>query len=165
MNFKIYAHTTKNSDVTPESVIKEFKRRYPKEKNLDDVFGPDSDYDEGRKLTMEYYNKIGLKVMPQVFVNGFPLSESEIEADVFEESVLTKIMHLTSEIQMAVYKGNLHDGSNILDWLMNKDVIMPRLNPRILSQDRQYLAINELGIFSLLINLKNFNFYYFYKKR
>lgn len=115
---------------------------------------------------MDYYNKIGLRSLPQVFVNGFPLGESEIESDVFEESVLTKVMHLTSEIQMAVYKGFLHDSSNLFDWLMNKEVIMPRLNPRILSQERQYLSINELGIVKYYLNqakenFENLNFFNF----
>jgi hypothetical protein len=32
-------------------VIREFKKKYPKEKNLEDIFGVDSDYDEGRKVT------------------------------------------------------------------------------------------------------------------
>lgn len=52
---------------------------------------------------MEYYNKIGLKKLPLVFLNGYPLKESEIEADSFEESVISKIMHLTQDIQMAYY--------------------------------------------------------------
>jgi UDP-glucose:glycoprotein glucosyltransferase len=80
--------------------------------------------------------------LPQVFVNGFPLGDNEIEADVFEESVITKIMHLTQDIQMAVYRGQLHDSMNLLDWLMNKDNIMPRLNPRVLSQQRQYIDLS-----------------------
>ena len=97
------------------------------------------------KLTMEYYNKIGLTDLPQVLVNGFPLSSNEIEGDAFEESVITKIMQITPEIQMAVYRGSLYDSMNIVDWLMSKDVIMPRLNPRILSQEREILSINDLG--------------------
>ncbi|CAF0964391.1 unnamed protein product [Brachionus calyciflorus] len=141
----VYAKSPKGQDLTSDLVIKEFKRRFPKEKNLEDIFGPDSDYDEGRKLTMEYFNKIGLKSIPKVFINGFPLSDTEIEQDAFEESVITKIMHLTSEIQMPVYKGEINDRTNIMDWLMSKDVIMPRLNPRVLSQDREYLTINELS--------------------
>ena len=92
---------------------------------------------------MEYYRKIGLRKLPQVFVNGFPLGESELEGDSFEESVINKVMSLTQEIQMAVYKGEVHDSTNLLDWLMNRDEIMPRLNPRILTQERQYLAMNE----------------------
>jgi hypothetical protein len=48
----IYAKATKASDITADMVVKEFKRRYPKETHLDDVFGPDSDYDEGRKVSL-----------------------------------------------------------------------------------------------------------------
>jgi hypothetical protein len=46
----LYAKAPANADITADFVIKEFKRAYPKEKNLDDVFGVDSDYDEGRKV-------------------------------------------------------------------------------------------------------------------
>ena len=89
---------------------------------------------------MEYYNKIGLRNLPQVFMNGFPLSSNELEGDSFEEAVVTKIMTITPEIQMAVYRGSLYDSMNLLDWLMNKDDIMPRLNNRILSQEREYIS-------------------------
>ena len=92
---------------------------------------------------MEYYKKIGLRNLPQVLINGFPLSETELEGDTFEESIIMKMMQLTQEIQMAVYKGELHDSINLLDWLMNKEEIMPRLNPRILTNNREFLTINE----------------------
>ena len=94
---------------------------------------------------MDYYNKIGLRNLPQVFINGYPLSDSELEGDAFEESVVNKIMTITPEIQMAVYRGQLYDSMNLLDWLMNKDDIMPRLNTRILSQERNYLSVNDFG--------------------
>lgn len=94
---------------------------------------------------MEYYNKIGLRNLPQVFINGYPLSTSELEGDAFEEAVVTKIMQITPEIQMAVYRGTLYDSMNLIDWLMNRDDIMPRLNNRILSQERDYLSVNDFG--------------------
>ncbi len=92
---------------------------------------------------MDYYRKVGIRNLPQVFINGFPLTDSELEGDSFEEAVINKIMTLTHDIQMAVYKGDLHDSIDLLDWLMNKEEIMPRLNPRILSPDRHFLALNE----------------------
>ncbi len=52
---------------------------------------------------MEYYNKIGLKKLPQVLINGFPLKDNELENDLFEEAVITKIMQITQEIQFAFY--------------------------------------------------------------
>lgn len=140
----VFASTPKTNDVTVDTVIKEFKKKYPKETNLDDIFGTDSYYDEGRMLSMEYYKKVGLKKLPQVFVNGFPLSESEMESDVLEESIITKIMHLTQDVQMAIYRGNIHDSTNLLDYAMDREVIMPRLNPRVLNMAREYLQINEM---------------------
>lgn len=46
----VYAASPKNSDLTAELVVREFKRSFPREKNIDDVFGVDSDYDEGRRV-------------------------------------------------------------------------------------------------------------------
>jgi UDP-glucose:glycoprotein glucosyltransferase len=93
---------------------------------------------------MDYYSKIGLKKLPQVLMNGFPLTENEMEAEILEESIITKIMKLTPDMQMAVYKGDLRDSMNLVDWLMKRDEIMPRLNARILSTDREYLDFNKL---------------------
>jgi hypothetical protein len=36
--------------LTADLIIKEFKKAYPKEKNIEDIFGVDSDYDEGRRV-------------------------------------------------------------------------------------------------------------------
>lgn len=46
----VYAAAPKNVDVTSDFIVKEFKKSYPKEKNIDDIFGVDSDYDEGRRV-------------------------------------------------------------------------------------------------------------------
>jgi hypothetical protein len=47
---KVYAVVPKNTDVTSDLVVKEFKRKFPKEKSIEDIFGIDSDYDEGRRV-------------------------------------------------------------------------------------------------------------------
>lgn len=152
----VYSKLGKAKEVTSDFIIEQFKRTYPKEKDLDDIFGDDSDYDEGRKLSMEYYNKIGLKKLPQVLLNGFPLKENELENDLFEESVVSKIMSITPDIQMAVYRGELFEGVDLINWLMAKDTIMPRINPRILTNERQYLDIGGFNDESInfLNNLK-----------
>lgn len=84
-----------------------------------------------------------MRKLPQALLNGYPLAAAELEDDSFEDAVITKIMHLTQDIQMAVYKGELQDSMNLLDWLMDREEIMPRLNPRILSPERQFLSVNE----------------------
>jgi hypothetical protein len=37
-----------------------------------------------------------------------------------------------------------------MDWLMNKETIMPRLNPRVLSTEKHFIEINEFGEWSAL---------------
>jgi UDP-glucose:glycoprotein glucosyltransferase len=140
----VYSKSPKNTQVTSDLVVKEFKKKFPKEaNNLEDIFGVDSDYDEGRLLTMDYYRKIGLKSLPIVILNGYLLKENELEDDAFEESVITKVMQFTSDIQMSVYKGIINDRTVLLDWLMNKDTIMPRLNPRVLATPSNRVYLDE----------------------
>ena len=54
-------------------------------------------------------------------------------------------MHLTQDIQMAVYKGELSERADLLDWLMEREEVMPRLNPRVLAAQRHFLAVNEFA--------------------
>jgi hypothetical protein len=46
----VFAKSSKSQDITADEVVNAFKKKYPKEKNLDDVFGAESYYDEGRKV-------------------------------------------------------------------------------------------------------------------
>lgn len=124
--------------VTAEIVIKQFKTKYPGE-DLDLVFGEDSDYDTGRKLAWEFINKTGIGAGPQALLNGVLLKQSHLNADMFEEAVLTEIMKQTPNIQRSIYKGDLNDSQDVLDFLMEQPNIMPRLNQKILSPGANYL--------------------------
>ncbi|CAN7998165.1 unnamed protein product, partial [Ixodes pacificus] len=126
--------------VTAEIVIKQFKTKYPGE-DLDLVFGEDSDYDTGRKLAWEFINKTGIGAGPQALLNGVLLKQSHLNADMFEEAVLTEIMKQTPNIQRSIYKGDLNDSQDVLDFLMEQPNIMPRLNQKILSPGANYLDI------------------------
>lgn len=67
----IYARSPKsNEDITADLVVKEFKKKYPKENRLDDVFGPDSDYDEGRKVCICAYSKMIHSIPCSLFVEA-----------------------------------------------------------------------------------------------
>jgi UDP-glucose:glycoprotein glucosyltransferase len=91
---------------------------------------------------MEYYNKVGHKT-PQVILNGIPFNGNDIEPNAFEDNVVNKITKITPDLQMAFYNGQLYENHNIVDWLMTKDVIMPRLNPRILTPTKQFIEFNS----------------------
>lgn len=125
---------TENRDVRVEDVHKKLKTKY-KGVDLEDVFGADSDYNTGRKLAREFVERSGLRKLPQALMNGIPLSEKMLTADEFEEAVLSEIMSQTPIFQKAVYKGELRDSDNVIDFIMDRPNIMPRLNERILNTD------------------------------
>ena len=41
------------------------------------------------------------------------------------------------------FQGRLHDGHNVLEWLMEKDNVLPRLNSRVLSGPTKTLDLSE----------------------
>ena len=65
--------------------------------------------------------------------------------DEIEEAALTFIMKETQNLQRAVYNGHLTDSQDVLDYLMERDQIMPRLNDRVLSSGE---ANNSFPFFS-----------------
>lgn len=102
---------------------------------VDDILGEDSDYDYGRQISAEFVERLGFDKTPQALLNGVPLQQSLLNSDDFEETILTEIMHQTPILQKAVYRGDVSDHDDIVDYLMNMPHIMPRLNQRILSGD------------------------------
>jgi UDP-glucose:glycoprotein glucosyltransferase len=59
-------------------------------------------------------------------MNGIPLTEEDLDLDHFEEGVLTEIMQQTSRLQKAVFRGDLSDHEDIMDYLMGQPHVMPR---------------------------------------
>ncbi|XP_041360300.1 UDP-glucose:glycoprotein glucosyltransferase 1-like [Gigantopelta aegis] len=128
--------------LTAESVKAEFKNQYPGE-DLNIVFGKESDYDDVMKAGSDYISQSGLDNLPQVLMNGIPLKKKFLSQDLFEEGVVSEILAATTDIQQAVYKGHLHDGLTVLDWLMERDNVLPRLSSRVLSPSKITLDITE----------------------
>lgn len=59
-------------------------------------------------------------------MNGVPLSEKLLNKEDFEEVMLTEIMVQTPTYQKAVYRGELTDSHDIVDFIMNRPNVMPR---------------------------------------
>ena len=76
-------------------------------------------------------------------MNGVPLNKKSLTSDGFEEGVITQIMTMTPDIQQAVYQGRLHDGHNTLEWLMEQDHVLPRLNSRVLATPTTTIDLTE----------------------
>lgn len=132
----VYATIKKEDrDVEVDDIIKLLKSRYGSA-DVKEILGPDTDYDTSRKLATEFVERSGLRNFPQVLLNGIPLPEKSLNAEEFEEAVLTEIMTQTPALQKAIYKGELTDSENVVDYIMNQPNVMPRLNERILNTDK-----------------------------
>ncbi|KAL7645301.1 UNVERIFIED_CONTAM: hypothetical protein RMT77_003687 [Armadillidium vulgare] len=143
LQFLIDLYATVTDDVTVDDVTGFFRKRY-KSEDLDDVFGFDSDFDVGRQLARMFVDKGGFRSFPQALMNGVPLPEKYLTVDDFEEIILMEVMKNTQMLQRAVFKGEIDDGKDVIDWLMSMPNIMPRLNDRILSNKHsKFLDMSE----------------------
>lgn len=137
----VYATMKEERDVVVEDVISLLRSKF-RSADVDEIFGEDSEYDTGRRLARDFVERSGFRKIPQALLNGIPISEKHLNADDFEEAVLSEIMNQTPVFQKAVYKGDFTDGDNALDYIMNQPNVMPRLNDRILNLDKnQYLDV------------------------
>ncbi len=50
-----------------------------------------------------FLSRMGIGDSPQVLINGVPMKPEEMEADNFEESVVSQILRLTPALQKDVY--------------------------------------------------------------
>jgi UDP-glucose:glycoprotein glucosyltransferase len=94
--------------------------------NIDYIFGEESEYDIGRYLASDFIKRTGFKKLPQVLLNGIPLPSEQLNANSFEEAILSTIMTQTPMIQKAVYRGEITESDDVIDFLMNQPNVMPR---------------------------------------
>ncbi|XP_032575689.1 UDP-glucose:glycoprotein glucosyltransferase [Drosophila sechellia] len=162
----IYAAVGETKVVTKKDIVKQLTKEFTSLSyaKAEEFLDEDSTYDYGRELAAEFIQRLGFgdKGQPQALLNGVPMPSNVVTADSdFEEAIFTDIMTHTSNLQKAVYKGELTDSDVAIDYLMNQPHVMPRLNQRILSQeDVKYLDINgvaykNLGNVGVLNRLSN----------
>ncbi|XP_078695179.1 UDP-glucose:glycoprotein glucosyltransferase 1-like [Branchiostoma floridae x Branchiostoma belcheri] len=130
----------KDSLLELDHIKEKFRRKYPGD-DIADVIAADTDYDDKRRAGKQYYQRTGLGPLPQVLMNGVPFTEEEILPENFEESVVSKILTITPDMQRAVYMGELTNSMNLMEWLMDRPNVMPRLNPRVLSTKKRTLDL------------------------
>ena len=136
-------------DITSKNVISHFKTKYSKD-DVNEVFGPESEYDTGRKLAKDFLTRTGLGAsQTRVLLNGVLLQDSHLNGEMFEEAVLTEIMRQTPVIQKAVYTKELSDSDDVVDWLMSQKSVLPRLNHHILKQEKHHFIDLSSGKSSL----------------
>ncbi|XP_073840354.1 UDP-glucose-glycoprotein glucosyltransferase [Musca autumnalis] len=113
---------------------------------IDAILDEDSDYDYGRQLALEFVERLGFSDSPQALLNGVPMPSNILSSDSdFEEAIFSEIIQQTTTLQKAVYRGDLTDSEEILDYLMNQPHVMPRLNQRILGNNENAKFLDLTG--------------------
>ncbi|KAM9851238.1 UDP-glucose:glycoprotein glucosyltransferase 2 [Aulostomus maculatus] len=120
------------------TILAYLKKKFPKA-NAERILGIESEYDEKRKGGALFYNKSGLGALPLALFNGVPLNPDDMDPDELESIILQHIMDTTSSFQRAVFMGQLTEGMDVVDYLMEQANVVPRMNPLILNTDRKYL--------------------------
>uniref|UniRef100_A0AAQ5YAQ2 UDP-glucose ceramide glucosyltransferase-like 1 n=1 Tax=Amphiprion ocellaris TaxID=80972 RepID=A0AAQ5YAQ2_AMPOC len=128
-----------------DTVSSYLKRKFPKA-NSERILGVDSEYDDKRKDGALFYRQSGLGAMPLALFNGVPLSPDEMDPEELETVILQRIMDTTTAFQRAVFMGQLTEGSDVVDYLMEQANVVPRMNPLILSTDRKYLDFTSTPV-------------------
>ena len=59
---------------------KVFAESYPSAE-MSSVFGPDSEFESGRKSAKEFVSRSGFKEFPQVLMNGIPFDKKNLEGE------------------------------------------------------------------------------------
>uniref|UniRef100_A0A3Q4GS36 UDP-glucose ceramide glucosyltransferase-like 1 n=1 Tax=Neolamprologus brichardi TaxID=32507 RepID=A0A3Q4GS36_NEOBR len=136
----LYSKVDVGETLSADTITAYLKRKFPKA-NSERILGVESEYDDKRKDGALFYKKSGLGALPLALFNGVPLSPYEMDPEELETVILQRIMDTTTAFQRAVFMGQLSEGSDVVDYLMEQANVVPRMNPLILSSDRKYLDL------------------------
>eukprot|EP00795_Rhopilema_esculentum_P016307 gene16307-7694_t len=116
-----------------------FKRWYGAD-DLKDAMSPNTDFDDLRENSYRLFQRLGLKGLPQIIVNGHQLNSEEMQN--LEQSLIEKFLSLTPEIQQATYMGQIHNHPTIYDYVMSKPNVVKRLNSMVQTTEGPYLDVS-----------------------
>ncbi|XP_043850878.1 UDP-glucose:glycoprotein glucosyltransferase 2 [Dromiciops gliroides] len=154
---KMY-HNVKERDLLTVDIIKSvFQSTFP-DANLQDILGIHSEYDTKRKAGATFYRKTGLGPLPQVLFNGEPFSSEEMDSKELDKIILQRIMNTAGFLQREVFMGLLNDEMDVIDFLMDRDNIVSRMNPLVLGNKRQYLNLISTSVTVDIEDFSTFSF-------
>ena len=134
---KLYSKT--ENDVPSADELRKLFVSWYDESELNEALGPDSEYDDLRRVSKITFHSTGLKSLPQVLVNGEQMGKDEL--DELEASITQKILSQTGAIQQAVYMGSHHSYPSIYDYVMSQPNVVRRLNSIIQTIKGNYVNV------------------------
>uniref|UniRef100_A0A8D1WKP5 UDP-glucose ceramide glucosyltransferase-like 1 n=1 Tax=Sus scrofa TaxID=9823 RepID=A0A8D1WKP5_PIG len=141
----MYEKVKNKNILTVDNVKSVLQDKFP-HANIWDILGVYSKYDDERKAGANFYKMTGLGPLPQALYNGESFDGEELNVNELEVAVLHRIMNVTKYLQKEVFMGTLNDETNAIDFLMDKDNVVPRINPLILQSKWQYLNLISTSV-------------------
>ncbi|NXG55323.1 UGGG1 glucosyltransferase, partial [Hemiprocne comata] len=142
----IYNKVKTGDHLKVEHVVSVLEKQYPYVE-VNSILGIDSAYDQNRKAARGYYEQTGVGPLPVVLFNGIPFQKDQLDPDDLETMTMHKILETTSIFQRAVYLGELLNDQDVVEYIMNQPNVVPRINSRILTSDREYLDLTGMNNF------------------
>uniref|UniRef100_A0A8C3BB67 UDP-glucose ceramide glucosyltransferase-like 1 n=1 Tax=Cairina moschata TaxID=8855 RepID=A0A8C3BB67_CAIMO len=123
----IYNKVKTGDQLKVEHVVSVLEKQYPYVE-VNSILGIDSAYDQNRKAARAYYEQTGVGPLPVVLFNGMPFQKDQLDPDDLETVTMHKILETT----------------NVVEYIMNQPNVVPRINSRILTSDREYLDLTAM---------------------
>ncbi|KAJ8777826.1 hypothetical protein J1605_014179 [Eschrichtius robustus] len=142
----IYNKVRTGEKVKVEHVVSVLEKKYPYVE-VNSILGIDSAYDQNRKEARGYYEQTGVGPLPVVLFNGMPFEKEQVDPDELETITMHKILETTTFFQRAVYLGELSHDQDVVEYIMNQPNVVPRINSRILTAEREYLDLTATNNF------------------
>ncbi|XP_053452768.1 UDP-glucose:glycoprotein glucosyltransferase 1 isoform X2 [Nycticebus coucang] len=142
----IYNKVRTGEKVKVEHVVSVLEKKYPYVE-VNSILGIDSAYDQNREEARGYYEQTGLGPLPVVLFNGMPFEKEQLDPDELETITMHKVLETTTFFQRAVYLGELSHDQDVVEYIMNQPNVVPRINSRILTAEREYLDLTASNNF------------------
>ncbi|XP_036913462.1 UDP-glucose:glycoprotein glucosyltransferase 2 [Sturnira hondurensis] len=159
--FKSITHMyqkVKNQNIlTVDNVKSVLQNKFPRA-NILDILGIHSRYDGKRKAGASFYKTTGLGPLPQALYNGEPFKYEQWDIQELEMALLQKMMDTTIYLQKEVFMGTLNDGTNAVDFLMDKNSVVPRINHLVLYTEWQHLNLISTSVTADVEDFSTFSF-------
>ncbi|XP_056352423.1 UDP-glucose:glycoprotein glucosyltransferase 2 isoform X3 [Oenanthe melanoleuca] len=139
-------HEMKDGNVLTVDDVKHVLRSEYPHADVQSILDVHSEYDEGRKAGATFYKKSGLGALPQALFNGVPFPREEMDAAELETLILQRIFDASGFFQRAVFMGLLDDHVNAVDFLMDQNHVVSRINPTILGAERRYVHFRSTSV-------------------
>ncbi|ELK36720.1 UDP-glucose:glycoprotein glucosyltransferase 2, partial [Myotis davidii] len=153
----MYQKVKNQNIITVDNVKSVLQDKFP-HANILEILGIDSRYDNKRKAGTSFYKMTGLGPLPQALYNGESFNHEELNIQKLESALLQKMMDMTIYLQREVFMGTLNDRTNAIDFLMDKNNVVPRINPLILYSEGQYLNLIST---SVTTDVEDFSTFFF----